>query len=158
MAIIRLEPSREAETLRYRLDKLFDGMDATRVAAWTRQENWVPAAEVRETSDFVKLQVALPGLEASDIDIHVSQGAILITGERRQSDMQESEHLVSSEFLYGKFRRVIPLDTKVKNTEAKADMSNGLLTLVIPKLGEESGQVFRVRLGEPKVAEPVEVS
>ena len=158
MAIIRLEPFQEADAFRYRLDKLFDGMDATRVSSWTRQENWMPAMELRETDEFVILQVALPGLEAEDIDIHVSQGAVLISGEHRQPKVKAEEHLISSEFLYGKFRRVIPLDAKVKNNEARADISNGLLTLTIPKVDGEQERPFRVKLGEPRAARPVKVS
>lgn len=158
MAVIRFDPFSEANSLRYRLDKLFDGMDATRVSSWTRQQDWVPAAEMRETDSMVKLQVALPGLTADDIDIHVSQAAVLISGERTQTESQQTEELVSSEFLYGKFRRVIPLSVKVENTEAKADMNNGMLTLTIPKVDNERNRVFKVKLSEPQAAEPVEIS
>ena len=158
MAFIRLDPFSEADALRYRLDKLFDGMDATRVSSWTRQQDWVPAAEVRETDDAVKVQMALPGLEASDIDIHVSQTAVLITGERRQTELQRSEQMISTEFLYGKFRRVIALDTKVKNTEVEANMRNGMLTLIIPKADEERNRVFQVKLSEPQLAQSVDIS
>lgn len=158
MAIIRLEPFSENDSLRYRLDKLFDSMDATRVSSWARQQDWIPAVEVRETDDVVRVQIALPGLGAKDIDIHVSQAAVLISGERPQTEELQQEHLISSEFLYGKFRRVIPLSTKVKNAEAKADMTNGLLTLTIPKVDEERHRVVQVKLGEPQVAEPVDIS
>ncbi|MEM9803664.1 MAG: Hsp20/alpha crystallin family protein [Cyanobacteria bacterium P01_D01_bin.56] len=158
MAIIRLDPFSEPDSLRYRLDKLFDSMDGTRVPAWTRQQDWVPAVEVRETDDVVKLQVALPGLEAKHIDIHVSQAAVLISGERPQMEVQQEEHLISSEFLYGRFRRVIPLNTKVKNAEAEADIKNGMLMLTIPKVDEERHRVVQVKLGEPQIAEPVEIS
>ena len=157
MAIIRLDPFSEPDSLRYRLDKLFDSMDATRVSSWTRQQDWIPAIEVRETDDVVRLQIALPGLEAKDIDIHVSQAAVLISGERPQTEAQQREHLISSEFLYGRFRRVIPLNTKVKNTEAQADISNGLLTLTIPKVDEERQRVVQIKLGEPQIAESVEI-
>ncbi|MEO1509101.1 MAG: Hsp20/alpha crystallin family protein [Cyanobacteria bacterium J06633_23] len=158
MAIIRLNSFNEADSLRYHLEKLFDSMDATRVPSWSRQQDWIPSAEVRETDSSVKVLVALPGLAAKDIDIHVSEAAVLITGERPQTEIQESEQLVSSEFLYGKFRRVIPLNMKVKNTEAIADMTNGMLTMTIPKVDEERNRVFQVKLGEPQAAEPVEVS
>lgn len=158
MAIIRLNSFNEADSLRYHLDKLFDGMDATRVPAWSRQQDWIPGAEVRETDDLVKVQVALPGLAAGDIDIHVSEAAVLITGERPQPELQHSEQLISSEFLYGKFRRIIPLNTKVKNTEATADMTNGMMTLTIPKVDDERNRVFQVKLGEPQVAESVKIS
>ena len=158
MALIRLDPFSEANAVRYRLDKLFDGVDATRISSWTRQQDWIPAVEVRETDDVVKVQVALPSLEANDIDIHVSQTAVLITGERRQKEPEQSEHIISTEFLYGKFRRVIGLDTRVKNTEAEASMQNGMLTLVIPKADDERSRVFQVKLSEPQIAQSVDVS
>ncbi|NEP62433.1 MAG: Hsp20/alpha crystallin family protein [Symploca sp. SIO2G7] len=158
MAIVRLDPFSEADSFRYRLDKLFNSLDATRVSSWTRQQDWIPTIEVRETDDLVRVQIALPGLEAKDLDIHVSQAAVLVSGERTQIEPMESEHLISSEFLYGRFRRVIPLDVKVKNTEAKADMANGLLTLTLPKADEERNRVFQVKLSEPQVAQSVKIS
>ena len=158
MAIIRFEPFIEIDTLRYRLDKLFDSMDATRVPAWTRQENWLPPVEVSETNESVQLQIALPGLDEDDLDIYVSQRAVMISGEYPEPTRQESEHLVSSEFLYDKFRRVISLDTKVKNTAAEANMRNGLLTLTMPKAGEARDRVFRVKLSESQIAEQVDIS
>ena len=158
MAIIRLEPFSENDSLRYRLDKLFDSMDATRVSSWARQQDWIPTVEVRETDEVVMLHVALPGLEAKDIDIHVSQAAVLISGDRPQAELKQEEHLISSEFLYGKFRRVIPLNTKVKNAEAQADIKNGMLTLTIPKVDEERHRVVQVKLGEPQIAESVDIS
>ena len=158
MAIIRLEPFSENDSLRYRLDKLFDSMDATRVSSWARQQDWIPTVEVRETDEVVMLQVALPGLEAKDIDIHVSQAAVLISGDRPQAELKQEEHLISSEFLYGKFRRVIPLNTKVKNAEAQADIKNGMLTLTIPKVDEERHRVVQIKLGEPQIAESVDIS
>ncbi|MEM9804128.1 MAG: Hsp20/alpha crystallin family protein [Cyanobacteria bacterium P01_D01_bin.56] len=158
MAIIRFDSFSEADSLRYSLDKLFDGMDATRVPAWTRQQNWVPTAEVRETENAVTVQIALPGLKAEDINVHVSQSAVLVSGERLQPDLQRGEHLISSEFLYGKFRRIVPLSIKVKNSEVQADMSDGLLTLLIPKVDEDRNRVVQVKLGQPQVAEEVEIS
>ena len=159
MAIIRFEPFRDADTvLRHRLDQLFDSLDATRVPSWTRQESWLPPVEVSETNESVRLQVALPGLDANAIDVQVSQQAVLISGDYPEPTRQPSEHLISSEFLYGKFRRVIPLDTPVKNTAVEANLHNGLLILTLPKADEAREQVFRVKLGQPQMAEEVAVS
>ncbi len=150
MAIIRWEPFQDADTLRYRLNKLFDGMDATRVESWTRQENWTPAIELRESKDHIQLQVALSGIEPEDLDVQVSQNAVLLSGDRQQTHQMQSEEMVASEFLYGSFRRVIPLHVKVNSEAAAAEMNHGLLTLMIPKADEERNRVVKVRINSDR--------
>lgn len=148
MTMIRWEPFQDADSLRYRLNKLFDGLDATRVSAWTRQENWLPAIELREDSDHVVLQVALPGINAEEIDVQVSQRAVLIVGQRPEAEAVQQEELVASEFLYGPFRRVIPLNALVRSGETTAQFEQGMLTLVMPKAERDRDRVFKVKLND----------
>ena len=146
MAMIRWEPFQDADVLRYRLNKLFDGMDATRVSSWTRQETWLPAIELREDEENVMLQVALPGIDPENIDIQVSQKAVLITGMRPESSAPQQEALVATELLYGQFRRVIPLNAMVQNGKTHAKFEHGMLTLTMPKAESERNRVFKVHL------------
>jgi HSP20 family protein len=70
----------------------------------------MPAAEMDETEDEIQLKLEIPGMEAKDLDIEVSETSIEISGERKSERKTEAKGMVRSEFSYGKFERVIPLD------------------------------------------------
>lgn len=146
MALIRWEPFREIESLQREMNRLFDSLapseneDLTSVA-------FVPAAEMHETPHSIELRLEIPGMEAKDIDVRVTEQAIAISGERRSETKTEQNGMTRSEFRYGKFQRVIPLPSRVQNTEVKADYKNGVLSLSLPKAEDEKNKVFKVNLG-----------
>lgn len=107
----------------------------------------VPFSELRVDKEAVYLRLELPGIEAKDLDIQVTQKAVSITAER-QSEFNNQENGIKSEFHYGKFHRVIPLPAKVQNTNVSADYKNGILSLILPKTEAEKHKVVKVNLGD----------
>ncbi|MEH2079484.1 MAG: Hsp20/alpha crystallin family protein [Nostoc sp.] len=98
------------------------------------------------------LRVEIPGVEAKDLDVEVTQDAVSIAGEHRYEKHSQSKAKVHSEFRYGNFTRVIPLPTKVQNQQVKADLKDGILILTLPKLEQEQSKVFKVNLGQSQSA------
>jgi HSP20 family protein len=76
---------------------------------------------------------------------------IMLSGEYRQ----EKKDKTHSEFYYGKFERTIGLPVPVQNSKVKADFTDGVLTLTLPKLEEAVNRVVKVNLGgkEPAAIE-----
>lgn len=68
---------------------------------------------------------------------------VSIAGEYRQ----EQKDKTRSEFYYGKFERTIGLPVAVQNDKVKADFSDGVLTLTLPKVEEAVNRVVKVNLG-----------
>ena len=109
----------------------------------------VPAAELHETDDAIHLKLELPGLEAKDLDIQVTQDAVHISGERKSETKTQDKGITKSEFYYGKFQRVIPLSARVQNTNVIADYKDGILNLTLPKTEQEKNKVVKVNLEQP---------
>ncbi|MEM6755220.1 MAG: Hsp20/alpha crystallin family protein [Cyanobacteria bacterium P01_C01_bin.38] len=107
----------------------------------------VPAAELRVDKEAVYLRLELPGIEAKDLDIQVTEKAVSIAAERK-SEFKDEESGIKSEFHYGKFHRVIPLPARVQNTNVSADYKDGILTLILPKTEAEKHKVVKVSLAE----------
>jgi HSP20 family protein len=107
---------------------------------------FIPSAELEETPEEVHLKLEIPGLEAKDLDIQVSEQSVSISGERKSKTKTEEKGMVRSEFRYGKFERVIPLPTHVKFDDAKAEYKNGILTLNLPKTQEETHKVKKLEI------------
>ncbi|MEM1391932.1 MAG: Hsp20/alpha crystallin family protein [Cyanobacteria bacterium P01_H01_bin.150] len=108
----------------------------------------VPAAELRLDKEAVYLRLELPGIEAKDLDIEVTEKAVSISAERKTEHKNEANSTFKSELHYGKFHRVIPLPARVQNTNVTADYKDGILNLTLPKTEAEKHKVVKVSLGD----------
>ncbi|WP_246275550.1 Hsp20/alpha crystallin family protein [Brasilonema bromeliae] len=140
----RWNPRQEFNALSDQLNRLFDETLAP-------ARNWegftkFPAAELTEADDAIHLKLEVPGLEAKDIDIQVTENAVAISGERKSETKTEGKGYTRSEFQYGKFQRVIPLPTHIQNTKVTAEYTNGILNLTLPKKEEAKNKVVKVNL------------
>jgi len=153
MALIRWQPFQEMETLRRQMDQMFDEMTALNRNS---QATWQPAIELQDTEENVILRAEIPGIEGKDLDVRVTREAVAITGEHRYEKKAEEKGFFRSEFRYGKFGRVIPLPVAVQNDQVKADFTNGILTLTLPKVDAAKNRVVKLNLAEYAV--PMEAS
>ena len=108
----------------------------------------VPAAELRLDEEAVYLRLELPGIQAKDLDIEVTEKAVSISAERKTEHKNEGNGTFKSEFHYGKFHRVIPLPARVQNNNVTADYKDGILNLTLPKTEAEKHKVVKVSLGD----------
>ncbi len=139
----RWNPRQEFNALSNQLNRLFDETLApTNWEGLTR----FPAAELTEADDAIHLKLEVPGLEAKDIDIQVTENAVSISGERKSETKTEEKGYTRSEFHYGKFQRVIPLPTHIQNTKVTAEYKDGILNLALPKKEEAKNTVVKVNL------------
>jgi HSP20 family protein len=146
MALIRWEPFREVESLQREMNRLFESLTLTEEGD-RNGIPFMPAAEMHETPNSIELRIEIPGMEAKDIDIRVTEQAVAVTGERQSETKTEQGGMTRSEFRYGNFQRVIPLPARVQNDQVKADYKNGVLSLSLPKAEDEKNKVFKVDLG-----------
>ncbi|MBD2777684.1 Hsp20/alpha crystallin family protein [Iningainema tapete] len=145
MLLARRNPWQEFNTLHTQINRLLDQeiMPSTLLA---KSFNRVPAAELSETDDAIHLKLEIPGIEAKDLDIQVTEKAVAVSGERKSETKTEEKGVTKSEFHYGKFQRVIPLPARIQNTNVTADYKDGILNLTLPKTVEEKNKVVKVNL------------
>jgi HSP20 family protein len=110
-------------------------------------DRFLPVVEMHETPEAIELKVELPGIDTKDLDVQVAADSVSISGERKSETKTEEKGIYRSEFFYGKFQRVIPLPTRIQNTDVKADYKDGILHLTLPKAEEEKNKVVKVNLG-----------
>ena len=152
MAITRWEPwwdidwepvgwthSPEMERLQRRMLRLLEPLLPTRGGNALR----IPPLEIEETEDEILLELEIPGLEAKDLDIEVTEKSVTIRGERKSVEKE----VLRSEFRYGKFERIIPLPVHIKTDQVKAEYKNGILHLTLPKVEGEKHKTVKVELG-----------
>jgi HSP20 family protein len=145
MALVRWNPWREMATLQQQINRFFD---EALVPATGGERSFVrvPAAEMEETQDAIHPKLEIPGIEAKDLDVQVTQNAVSISGERKEETKTEENGITKSEFHYGKFQRVIPLPARIQNTQVQAEYKDGILNLTLPKSEEEKNKVVKLNL------------
>lgn len=145
MALVRWNPWREMATLQQPMNRLFDEA-VVPATGGERSFVRVPADEIEETKDAIHLKLEVPGIEAKDLDVQVTENAVSISGERKEETKTEENGVTKSEFHYGKFQRVIPLPARIQNTQVQAEYKDGILNLTLPKSEEEKNKVVKVNL------------
>ena len=146
MTLVRWQPYREFTSLQRQMNRLFDGMISIDSSDFNGGNTFMPAAEMNETPETIHLKLEVPGLEAKDLDVQVTQDAVSIKGERKSESQTEKDGVTRSEFRYGSFRRVIPLPARIQNTNVTAEYKDGILNLTLPKSEEEKNKVVKVNL------------
>lgn len=145
MTLVRFTPWQEFNAIQRQINRLFDEKTLP-TTFLDRGLSRVPAAELKETENAIYLKLELPGIEAKDLDLQVTENTVYLSGERKSEAKSEDKGVTKSEFHYGKFQRVIPLPALIQNTNVTADYKNGILNLTLPKAEEEKNKVVKVNL------------
>jgi HSP20 family protein len=136
----------ELERLRDRVGRLFAALqEATQADVPPAPGSWLPPVDLCEMEEMVVVQVEVPGVRASDIKVGLTSTQLTICGQKKKGAPRQ--HVLShlcSERSYGPFSRTIPLRWTVSVHEARAELRNGILRIILPKLKERRGTEFKV--------------
>lgn len=95
-------------------------------------ELFAPAVDIKLADGQVTITADLPGLKKEEVKIEVTDNALVIEGERKREEKEEKDGYKKYERTYGKFYRTIPLPEGAKTELAKAELNDGVLTIVVP--------------------------
>ena len=93
--------------------------------------------------DSFTIKALLPGVQPDDLDIHIVNEIVTISGEIKV-ERDEGENYLLAERPSGKFHRVLTLPTPLDSPKVEADLENGILTLVVPKAEESKPHTIKV--------------
>jgi len=113
---------------------LFRELDAAmRGAPVPEMIRGVPAADVLETRDALKVILDLPGHRPAELDVKVEDGTLTVRGERSIAELQEGERWLRRERTAGGFTRSFKLPTNVDANRVEARFEHGVLTVTLPR-------------------------
>jgi len=92
-----------------------------------------PLLNLTEDTDNYYLRAELPGVKNEDLEINATDNNISINGERRLPEENGNARFHRRERDAGRFSRAITLPGKVDNDKISANMTDGMLTITIPK-------------------------
>lgn len=113
-------------------DNLFDSLSKQvfREHTPTKNFDWIPSVDISDQESSYLVSVELPGLTKDQVAIEVANGALRISGERKK----EEKTYHTTERIYGKFLRTIRLPAGTNTESITAEMKDGVLQVVIPKV------------------------
>jgi HSP20 family protein len=99
-----------------------------------------PRFEVKETKNAYVFKADLPGLEEKDLEITVTGSRVTVSGKREAENKDEDETYYAYERSYGRFTRTFTLPDDANTSEIRAELKDGVLSLVVPKKPESQPQ------------------
>jgi HSP20 family protein len=105
---------------------------------------WAPALDVHEDKDSFSIRVELPGMRREDIEVSLQDGALVISGERKEEKVIEGTEVHRQERFYGRFSRALTLPSAVAGDKVKAQYKDGILTVTLPKAEEAKPKAITV--------------
>ncbi|CAH8391222.1 unnamed protein product [Eruca vesicaria subsp. sativa] len=102
--------------------------------------------QVKEQDDCYKLRYEVPGLTKDDVKITVDNGILMIKGEHKAEEEEGSpeEDEYWSSRMYGYYNTSLSLPDDAKVEEIKAELKNGVLDLVIPRMEKPKKDVREI--------------
>jgi HSP20 family protein len=150
MALVRLDPARELDSLQGDVNRLFDSFFG-RSEGTAAARRWVPAMDLVETEDHLVLRADLPGMDRDDIEVEVKDGVLTVSGERKAEHQTQREGYHRVERSFGRFSRSLRLPRGVDAGAVSASFDRGVLEVTVPKPAQP--QATKVEIGEGKPAE-----
>jgi HSP20 family molecular chaperone IbpA len=105
---------------------------------------FLPPADIYETNDALNVVIEMPGVEKSSVDIRVEDGVLKIDGRLDFSKYQGLQPLYT-EYNVGHYSRSFRLSSKIDQNKIAAELKDGVLALVLPKVVEAKPRTIQVK-------------
>jgi HSP20 family molecular chaperone IbpA len=100
--------------------------------------------DIYETQDALNVVLEMPGVEKSNVDVSIEDGVLKIEGRLDFSKYQGLQPLYT-EYNVGHYARSFRLSSKIDQNKIAAEMKDGILSLVLPKVQEVKGRAIQVK-------------
>ena len=143
MKTMTFDPFRELTSVGQELDRFINRTMSNEQAG---DRSWTPPLDIHEGPESIELSLEIPGMTRDDVGIEFDDGVLTVSGERNYSRPVEDEGYRRVERAYGRFLRSIRLPQGVDPEAISASMSDGVLSVTVPKA--EEAKPKKISIGE----------
>jgi len=97
-----------------------------------------PAVNIKDQKDKYVIEFAVPGLNKKDFKIEVDNDVLTVSSDKKEEKEKKENNYSRREFIFNSFSRSFTLPKTVNINDIKADYSNGILAISVPKKEEET--------------------
>ena len=141
---------RPFESLRREVDRLFQDFDQGFLRPPFRR-SWFdleplwgrasraeaePAVDIIEKDNAYEITADLPGMDEKNIEVKLSNGGLMIRGEKQEERKEQKRDYYLHERSFGAFERSFSLPEGVDADKIEASFKKGVLTVTLPKRPE----------------------
>ena len=110
-------------------------------------DSWTPPIDVYETDDRYVIAAELPGLARDQIELALEDSRLTIRGQRIDRTVSSGNviHFHQVERGHGAFARTFEFGSKIDTEAVSADLTNGVLTITLPKAAPPPARKIEVR-------------
>jgi HSP20 family molecular chaperone IbpA len=119
------------------------GKDLENWLSAERELIWKPAVELRQNGREFLLEIAVPGMEAKDLEIEITSGDLLVKGEVHHEHRAEEGAVHMCEFESGRLFRAIRFPRRIDPEKVKVEFKNGMLCIKAPIAVEQRAKKAR---------------
>jgi HSP20 family protein len=111
--------------------------------------DWAPPVDIVEDEDRFMIKAEVPGLDASDIEVSVSDNAITLKGHKATDHREGDErNTLQAERRFGSFFRTITLPVTVDPSSVTANCRKGVLEISLGKKEEHRPKTITVEVSD----------
>lgn len=136
-------------SLQKEINRIFDDfMSDLAPSKWFGEEemSFVPSIDVKEKDKEIIVKAELPGMDADDIDISISDDVLTLRGEKKEEKEEKQGDYYHHELSYGSFHRDIPLPAEIETDRVDAEFKKGVLTVRLPKKPEAQRKAKKIQV------------
>jgi HSP20 family protein len=104
----------------------------------------LPTADIYESNDALNVVLEMPGVDKNSVDIRVEDSVLKIEGRLDFSKYQGLQPLYT-EYNVGHYSRSFRLSSKIDQNKIAAELNDGVLSLVLPKVEEAKPRTIEVK-------------
>jgi HSP20 family protein len=142
-----LIPKINKGSLMYPGRELFDRFfeDLNLPIFFAEEKEWIPSFDIAETDDNFIVTAELPGMDAKDVHVTLTNGILTVKGERKHEKEEKEKNYHLKEMRGGAFYRSVRLPGDVKTEKVNAIYKNGVLKLTLPKAETEKVKEIEIK-------------
>jgi HSP20 family protein len=105
---------------------------------------FMPTTDIYETGNSLTVVMEMPGVDKKDVELRLEDDVLKVDGRLDFAKYQGLQP-VYTEYNIGHYSRSFSLSSKIDQSKISAEMSDGVLSLVLPKVEETKPRTIQVK-------------
>lgn len=105
---------------------------------------FMPFTDIHETGDALTVTMEMPGVDRNNIDVNLEKDVLMVTGNVDFTTYENLEPLYT-EYNVGNYARRFTISSKIDRDAITATISDGVLTITLPKYKEAAARQIKVQ-------------